>query len=292
MRPFPPPQRVFILNQKAHYSTRRLTCPFYILQKLRSGTGSRCNYWQARAREREKKKRKVRLQNISNSCATLSMYSCFVVVFSAIPFDFSLLPEQPETRATDDNEASLFWPAALMAIFCCSPKESHSILGFHSAKWPIITMQYVTPLPQISLSPPPLETWIQCFVIKQPLEAAIMHLMYSFVVAEQQWKSEVEKQTGEPNNDVCGKWLSLIEACAVNMTDKLGIVKAFSCGASLLARALFVWAFQLNVVFVVVSVSHADVYPAFTSQTQEFWRMPTTSTAATSSAWLTLTEKH
>lgn len=50
----------------------------------------------------------------------------------------------------------------------------------------------------------------------------------------------------------------------MNMTDKLGIVKAFGCGASLLARALFVRALQPNAVFVVVSVSRADVYPAFT----------------------------
>lgn len=46
----------------------------------------------------------------------------------------------------------------------------------------------------------------------------------------------------------------LIEAYAMDMTDKLAIVKAFSCGASLTACVLFVWEFQLNVLFVVVSV--------------------------------------
>lgn len=30
-------QRVFILNQKAHYGTCRSTCPFYILQKCDTG---------------------------------------------------------------------------------------------------------------------------------------------------------------------------------------------------------------------------------------------------------------
>lgn len=56
-------------------------------------------------------------------------------------------------------------------------------------------MQYITSLPQISLSPspPPLETWMPCVVIRQPLEAAIMRLMYSIVAAEQQWKSGGEK---------------------------------------------------------------------------------------------------
>lgn len=54
----------------------------------------------------------------------------------------------------------------------------------------------------------------------------------------------------------------LIEAYAMDMTDKLAIVKAFSCGASLSACVLFVWASQLNVLFVVVSV-FSDVYPAF-----------------------------
>lgn len=44
----------------------------------------------------------------------------------------------------------------------------------------------------------------------------------------------------------------LIEACAADMTDKLAIVKEFSCGASLWAAALFV--FQLNVLFALVSV--------------------------------------
>ncbi len=46
----------------------------------------------------------------------------------------------------------------------------------------------------------------------------------------------------------------LIEAYAMDMTDKLAIVRAFSYGASLTARVLFVWEFQLNVLFVVVSV--------------------------------------
>lgn len=32
-----------------------------------------------------------------------------------------------------------------------------------------------------------------CVVIRQPLEAAIMRLMYSIVAAEQQWKSGGEK---------------------------------------------------------------------------------------------------
>lgn len=46
----------------------------------------------------------------------------------------------------------------------------------------------------------------------------------------------------------------LIEAYATDMTDKLAIVKEFSCGASRRARVLFVWASQLNVLFVLVSV--------------------------------------
>lgn len=46
----------------------------------------------------------------------------------------------------------------------------------------------------------------------------------------------------------------LIEAYAMDMTDKLAIVKEFSCGASRSARVLFVWAFQLNVLFALVSV--------------------------------------
>lgn len=46
----------------------------------------------------------------------------------------------------------------------------------------------------------------------------------------------------------------LIEAYAMDMTDKLAIVKEFSCGASLTACVLFVWLFQLNILFVVVSV--------------------------------------
>lgn len=46
----------------------------------------------------------------------------------------------------------------------------------------------------------------------------------------------------------------LIEAYAMDMTDKLAIVKAFSCGASLTACVFFVWAFQLNVLFVDLSV--------------------------------------
>ncbi len=58
----------------------------------------------------------------------------------------------------------------------------------------------------------------------------------------------------------------LIEAYAMYMTDKLAIVKAFSCGASLLACVSFVWAFQLNVLFVRL---YGDVYPAFTFKTQK-----------------------
>lgn len=46
----------------------------------------------------------------------------------------------------------------------------------------------------------------------------------------------------------------LIEAYAMDMTDKLAIVKAFDCGASLEACVVFVWALQLNVLFVVLSV--------------------------------------
>lgn len=47
----------------------------------------------------------------------------------------------------------------------------------------------------------------------------------------------------------------LIEAYAMDMTDKLAIVKAFSRGASLTACGLFVFsASQLNVLFVVASV--------------------------------------
>lgn len=46
----------------------------------------------------------------------------------------------------------------------------------------------------------------------------------------------------------------LIEAYAMDMTDKLAIVKEFSCGASRSACVLFVWAFQLNVLFALVSV--------------------------------------
>lgn len=49
----------------------------------------------------------------------------------------------------------------------------------------------------------------------------------------------------------------LIEAYAMDMTDKLAIVKAFSCGASLTACVLFVWAF---LVFVAVPW----LYPDFT----------------------------
>lgn len=46
----------------------------------------------------------------------------------------------------------------------------------------------------------------------------------------------------------------LIEAYAADMTDKLAIVKEFSCGASRRARAPFAAAPQLNVLFVLVSV--------------------------------------
>lgn len=48
-------------------------------------------------------------------------------------------------------------------------------------------MQCITPAPNFSFSP--LETWMLCFVIKKPLEAAIMHLMYSIVAAEPLWKA-------------------------------------------------------------------------------------------------------
>lgn len=52
----------------------------------------------------------------------------------------------------------------------------------------------------------------------------------------------------------------LIEAYAMDMTDKLAIVKAFSCGASLTACVLFVSAFQPSLVFVAVPW----LYPDFT----------------------------
>lgn len=73
-------------------------------------------------------------------------------------------------------------------------------------------------------------------MIKQPLQAAIMRPMYGNVAGgPRQGKNRPESQTmafGE--NDF------LIEAYATDMTDKLAIVKEFSCGASRRARVLFV----------------------------------------------------
>lgn len=102
----------------------------------------------------------------------------------------------------------------------------------------------------LSCSPP--ETWMLCFVIKRALEAAIIRLMYSIVAAEPAWKAGKMDQKSRTMTFVENYFL--IEAYAMDMTDKLGIVKAFSCGASLWARVLFVWALQLNVLFAVVSV--------------------------------------
>lgn len=55
----------------------------------------------------------------------------------------------------------------------------------------------------------------------------------------------------------------LIEAYAMDMTDKLAIVKAFSCGASLTACVLFVWMFCLQ-------LRYGDVYPAFASKLRNY----------------------
>lgn len=67
---FPPLERIFILNQKAHYSTHRLTCPLYpaemwyghiqkLMQLLTSKTGWGKKMW---------------LRHISISCITLNIY--------------------------------------------------------------------------------------------------------------------------------------------------------------------------------------------------------------------------
>lgn len=110
---FPPPlQRIFILNQKAHYSTHRLTCPLYPaemwyghIQKLMQLLTSKT---------KKKKMASTHFHQLYN----LEHLLPFCVVFSSIWF-----PRHSKSngmRATDDNEASLFWPAALMAIVCSS----------------------------------------------------------------------------------------------------------------------------------------------------------------------------
>lgn len=63
-----------------------------------------------------------------------------------------------------------------------------------------------------------------------------------------------EKNRPESQTMAFGENYFLIEAYATDVTDKLAIVKEFSCGASRRACVLFVWALQLNVLFVLVSV--------------------------------------
>lgn len=85
----------------------------YILQKCDMATSrSWCNYWQAR--QKNKKMASTHFHQLYN----LEHLLPFCVVFSSIWF-----PRHSKSngmRATDDNEASLFWPAALMAIVCSS----------------------------------------------------------------------------------------------------------------------------------------------------------------------------
>lgn len=67
-------------------------------------------------------------------------------------------------------------------------------------------------------------------------------------------RTAARKNRPERQTMAFGENYFLIEAYATDMTDKLAIVKEFSCGASRRARVLFVWASQLNVLFVLVSV--------------------------------------
>lgn len=144
-----------------------------------------------------------------------------------------------------DNEASLFWPAALMAILCWFLKKAiqrwapfseivHHRDAMHNS-WS-----------EFLLFAPP--AWMLCVVIKQPLEAVIMRLMYSIVAAEPLLK---KKFLLESRTMTFGENYFLIEAYSVDMTDKLAIVKAFSCSASLVCYLSELW---LNVSFVDASV--------------------------------------
>lgn len=56
-------------------------------------------------------------------------------------------------------------------------------------------MQYITLAPNFSLAV--LRKPGFCFVIKQPLEGVIMHLMYSIVAAESLWKAKKTDQKAE-----------------------------------------------------------------------------------------------
>lgn len=65
-----------------------------------------------------------------------------------------------------------------------------------------------------------------------------MRLTYSIVAAEPQQKAW--KNRPKSGTTMFVENYLVIEAYAMDMTDKLAIVKAFSCGASLMACVLFV----------------------------------------------------
>lgn len=124
-----------------------------------------------------KKKRKISQKHLAR--VTLSARLPILGVFSPVPIWFLIIPRAAEWKPHTIMKPLCSGPTALMAISSI-PKETHSMLAPIRRNGPVILMQYVTPAPNFPRAVF-LGTWKLCFVIKQPLQAAIMHTMYGNV---------------------------------------------------------------------------------------------------------------